>query len=139
MKNPGSHPSDFGFSTQPAFLVSPAEGLEVYRCWGFRDAGVGSGETGTGFFSLVKPSSVHDAEVRLNLLAYDDEPRFGTNGIHRVSTFWLLPGFAYWKGSIAGGIGEQVFVEAPLDVKLSLVESEALRHDYVVGPRDGTA
>ncbi len=140
MDHPASNPSRLGFAGRPRSLISPAGGLVVYRCWGFRDAGVGSREWGTGYFSMVKPRSVLDAEVGFNLLNYDDQPGFGTNGINFVSTFRLLAGFAYWRGSIAGGIGDQIFVEAPLGPKMLLVKSrEVLRHDAFVSARDGTA
>lgn len=128
-----------GFAAIPDRRVSEGTGLLLYRCWGTRRPGVGSGEWGTGYFSLEKPSSVLDAELRFNIVDWD-------NAVNFVSTFRLRPGFEYFVGPVAHGesdisrIGSQVFIEQPLDAKLELVKSkEVLRHDVFVGPKDGNA
>ena len=128
-----------GFASAPHLRVAGPQGLTIYRCWGYRSLGVGSSEWGTGFFSMSKPSSVLEAELRYNIVDWD-------NGVNFVSTFLLQPGFAYWCGPIAHGIldsalpGVQAFVEPPLKVKIHLVRSrEVLKHDVWVGPRDGNA
>jgi hypothetical protein len=119
--------------------VSEAPGLMLYRCWGERSPGVGSYEWGTGYFSLEKPASVMEAELRSNIVDWG-------NGVRFVSSFRLKPGFAYWVGPVAHGTsdarlpGSQVYVEGPLAIKLDLITSrEVLRHDVFVGPRDGNA
>ena len=111
----------------------------LFRCWGDRVAGVGSSEWGSGYFSIEKPASVLEAELRFNIVDWD-------NGVHFVSSFRLKAGFPYWIGPVAHGKldmslpGTQVFVEGPLNVKLELVQSkEVLRHDVTVGSRDGHA
>jgi len=128
-----------GFSQPPTLHVSSGRGVTLYRCWGERTAGVGSSEWGSGYFSLTKPATVMDAELRFNVVGWG-------NGVHFVSTFLLRPGFGYWLGPVAHGIldvrlpGLQVFVEEPLSVKLQILRSrELLRHDVSVGPTDGNA
>ena len=126
-----------GFGAPPQRRVSGSDGVLLYRCWGDRAPGRGSSEQGKGFFSLDKPRSVLDAELRFNIVYWE-------NGVHFVSTFRLKPGFAYWSGTVAHGAsdlrlpGSQIFVEPPLEIKLVLITSrEVLRHDVFVGPRDG--
>lgn len=128
-----------GFAQAPALRVSPANGVLLYRCWGFRSPGIGSSEWGSGFFSLEKPASVLEAELRFNIVDWD-------NGVHFVSSFRLKPGFTYWEGPVAHGkddlrlAGTQVLVPEPLAVKLELLKPrEVLRRDVWVGPRDGRA
>jgi hypothetical protein len=128
-----------GFAHAPALRVSTRDGLLLYRCWGDRSPGVGSSEWGSGYFSLEKPGSVLEAEMRFNIADWN-------NGIHFVSSFRLKRGFAYWLGPVAHGAsdrhltGWQVFVEQPLTVKLELVKSrEVLRHNVFVSARDGNA
>jgi hypothetical protein len=128
-----------GFAHHPKRLVSDGDGVLLYRCWGNRSANVGSTEWGTGYFSLEKPSSVLEAELKFNIVEYD-------NGVHFVSTFLLKTGFEYWAGPVAHGDSDcslpatQVYVAGPLEIKLKLVKSkEVLRHDVIVGPIDASA
>ena len=128
-----------GFSREPTTRVSEGQGLLLYRCWGARTQQVGSTECGTGYFALEKPRSVLQAELRFNIVDWG-------NGVHFVSTFRLLPGYAYLVGSVAHGASDltaqdsQVFVAQPLGVKLVLVRSqEVLRHDVSVAAYDGRA
>jgi len=128
-----------GYAQAPMLRLSGGDGLLLYRCWGERTPGVGSSEWGSGYFSREKPASVLEAEMRFNIVDWN-------NGVHFVSTFRLKPGFSYWLGPVAHGAGDkhlegwQVFVEEPLAIKLELVRSrEVLRHDAFVGPRDGNA
>lgn len=131
-----------GFGEQPTWLLSGERGVLLYRCWGLRTRDVGSSEWGCNdkpvYFSLEKATSVMDAEMRFNIVDWD-------NGVNFVSTFRLKPGFHYWQGSVAHGEldhslpGTQVIVEQPVRVKLELIKSkEVLRHDVIVGPKDGT-
>lgn len=128
-----------GFAGPPELHVAGPQGLMLYRCWGYRSLGIGSSEWGTGYFSLEKPSSVLEAELRYNIVDWG-------NGVNFVSTFRLQPGFAYWCGPVAHGIldaglpGVQAYVEPPLQVKFQLLQSrQVLKHDVWVAPRDGTA
>ena len=128
-----------GFASVPILRVSGGQGVMLYRCWGERAQRVGSTEWGSGYFSLEKPVSVLEAELRFNVVDWN-------NAVHFVSSFRLKPGFSYWLGPVAHGAcdtslpGWQVFVEQPLTVKLDLVSSrEVLRHDVFVGARDGNA
>lgn len=128
-----------GFAQPPSLRVSGDDGVLLYRCWGNRSPGVGSSEWGSGYFSCEKPSSVLEAELRFNIVDWD-------NGVHFVSSFRLRPGFHYWLGPVLHGASDsslpawQVLVEQPLQVKLELISSrEVLRHDVFVGPRDGHA
>lgn len=123
-----------GFGGPPKYEIAPAQGLLLYRAWGGT-----SGELGGGFFSLEKPESVLDAELRFNIVDWG-------NGVHFVSTFRLNAGTHYLVGPVAQGRrdlsrpGSQVFVEPPVNTKVTLVRSkEVLRHDVAVGPRAGTA
>lgn len=123
-----------GFSAPPEPKTAPPGGLLIYRCWG-----AGSTEWGTGYFSLEKPNSVLDAELRFNIADWG-------NGVHFVSTFRLKEGFPYCQGPVAHGdrdlrrTGTQVLVVPPLQPKLELVKSrEVLRHDVWVIQRPGTA
>jgi hypothetical protein len=128
-----------GFSRDPVCRISPSAGLVLYRCWGARSASAGSSEWGTGYFSVEKPSSVLDAELRFNVVDWN-------NGLHFVSTFLLPGGFDYWLGPVLHGAadthlpGTQVFVEQPLKSKLVLIRStEVLRQNVSVSSRDGNA
>lgn len=116
-----------GFASQPDYRVAPNEGVVLYRCWGAT-----STEIGNGFFSMERPVSVYDAELKFNIADWG-------NGIHWVSTFKLQSGFAYLVGSVAHRPGEpqrpaqQVWVEPPVQGKVLLLKPrELLRHDVVV-------
>jgi hypothetical protein len=102
----------------------------VYRCFDLSKRA--AQEWGTGFFSLEKPASVVDAELRLNIVEYGNLVRF-------VSTFRLLAGNQYWEGPIAHGQRDlrrpatQIYVEGPLRAKLELIRSrETLKPDAFV-------
>jgi len=86
---------ELGFQKAPIKHFSNGN-LKVYRCWGLRRKDVGSNEWGTGFFSIEKPKSVLEAEMRTNIVNYN-------NGVHFVSTFIIKPGIAYWQGPVAHG------------------------------------
>ena len=123
-----------GFAAAPSCKLAPSGGLLLYRAWG-----ASSTEWGSGYFSLEKPTSVRDAEYRFNIADWG-------NGVHFVSTFRLKEGFAYYAGPVAHGKwdlsrpGTQVFVEGPIQTKISCVSSrEILRHDAIVSPRSGNA
>ena len=51
-----------GFASQPDYRVAPNEGVVLYRCWGAT-----STEIGNGFFSMERPVSVYDAELKFNI------------------------------------------------------------------------
>ena len=125
---------DKGFAAAPEVKTAPVAGLVMYRAWGSH-----SSEWGSGFFSLEKPTSVLDAELRFNIADWG-------NGVHFVSTFRLKAGHAYFVGPVAHGAqalsrpGTQVFVHAPLEIKVALERSrEVLRHDVTVVQRAGRA
>jgi hypothetical protein len=106
----------------------------VFRAWG-----ASSSEFGRGFFSLEKPESVLDAELRFNIADWG-------NGVHFVSTFRVVAGFPYLVGPVAHGRrdlsrpGTQVFIEPPAETKVVLISSrEVLRHNVSVSQRGGTA
>ncbi len=125
-----------GFASAPEFRVAPSDGVLVYRCFDLTHSA--DQEWGTGYFSLEKPESVVDAELRFNIVEWGNLVRF-------VSTFRLRAGYHYWAGSIAHGRGDlrrkatQVYLEEPLRVKLELIRSrELLKQDaFVVANRDG--
>jgi hypothetical protein len=73
--------SSKGFASKPERRISPRGGLLIYRAWGSS-----STEWGSGYFSLEKPASVLDAELRFNIADWG-------NGVHFVSTFRLKEGF----------------------------------------------
>jgi hypothetical protein len=117
-----------GFAAIPQMRVALDGGVMVYRCFD----GARSKEWGTGYFSLEKPRSVVDAELRFNIVEWGNLIRF-------VSTFRIRPGFHYHSGPIAHGSRDlsrpatQVYIEPPLAIKLDLVESrELLKHDALV-------
>jgi hypothetical protein len=123
-----------GFASEPEFRLSPPGGLLLYRAWG-----ASSTEWGSGFFSLEKPTSVLDAELRFNIADWG-------NGIHFVSTFRLKEGFEYYVGPVAHGKrdvsrpGTQVYISGRLETKVERVTSrEPLRHDVAVVQRTGNA
>jgi hypothetical protein len=123
-----------GFARLPDARVAPREGLLVYRAWGAT-----SGEFGTGYFSLEKPTSVLDAELRFNIADWG-------NGVHFVSTFRLRPGFTYFAGPVAHGRndlsrpGTQIYVPSPIGTKVERVGAfEVLKHDVSVVQRSGNA
>lgn len=123
-----------GFSTPPVLKLAPPQGLLIYRAWGD-----GSSEFGSGYFSLEKPSSVLDAELRFNIADWG-------NGVHFVSTFRMKPGVAYYVGPVAHRVGDiakpgtQIFVEPLAQAKVTMVRSrELLRHDVTVVQRSGQA
>jgi hypothetical protein len=105
----------------------------LYRAWG-----AGSTEWGSGYFSLEKPASVLDAEMRFNIADWG-------NGVNFVSTFRLKEGFHYVVGTVAHGKGDlsrpssQVFLESPFVAKIERVGAfEVLRHDVSVIQRTGS-
>ena len=126
-----------GFAGIPQLDKAPDGGVELFRCFD----GVNSTEWGTGYFSLEKPESVVDAEMRFNIAEWG-------NLIRYVSTFRLKAGFHYYKGAVEHGprdlsrAATQVYVEPPLAIKLELISSrELLKHDAVVisNPDPGAA
>ena len=126
--------STLGFGSRPERRVAPQGGLLLYRAWG-----ANSTELGSGFFSLEKPTSVLDAELRFNVADWG-------NGIHFISTFRLKSGFDYLVGPVAHGKvdlsrpGTQVHVGPPLESKIERVGNyEVLRHDVSVVQRAGNA
>ena len=118
--------SSKGFARDPDPKVAGKEGVLMYRCWG-----ANSQEWGTGYFSATKPTSVFDAELKFNIADWG-------NGIRHVSTFRLKPGFPYFIGPVAHGprdlriTAEQIYVEAPLKIKMQLLQSEVLKQDFSV-------
>jgi hypothetical protein len=123
-----------GFAEPPERRTAERSGLVMYRAWGGK-----STEWGTGYFSLEKPESVLDAELRFNIADWGNE-------IHFLSTFKLKHGFEYFVGRVAHGSndlsrpGHQVYVVGPLQPKIDLIESKKiLRHDVAVVQRAGHA
>lgn len=123
-----------GFAEAPEHRVAGSSGLVMYRAWGGK-----STEWGTGYFSLEKPDSMLDAELRFNIADWGNE-------IHFLSAFRLKHGFPYQVGPVAHGKsdlsrpGHQVYVVGPLHQKIVLIESKkVLRHDVVVVQRAGHA
>lgn len=124
-----------GFAQAPELQYAPTNGLLLYRAWG----GPRSTEWGSGYFSLEKPASVLDAELRFNIADWG-------NHIHFVSTFKLLSGSPYHVGPVAHGKrdlsrpGSQVYLETPFASKITRVGTfEVLHHDVFVSPKIGTA
>jgi len=115
-----------GFVRRPEFKVAGKSGILMYRCWGANNT-----EWGSGYFASTKPSSVLDAELRYNIVDWG-------NGIVRVSTFRLNPGFPYFTGPVAHGAYDlsvsatQIYVEEPLKTKIDLLQSENLKQDFSV-------
>lgn len=126
-----------GLAVPPDERTSPPGGLVMYRAWGGS-----SGEWGSGFFSLEKPESVLDAELRSNIADWGNAIRF-------VSTFRLKEGFRYLKGPVlhvgdgaertavwhysAGREGTQIYVGSPLLIKVEKLGSfESLKQDRTV-------
>lgn len=127
-------PQPKGFAAPPQPRVAPEGGVLLYRAWGAT-----STELGSGYFSLDKPTSVLDAELRFNIADWG-------NGVHFVTTFRLKQGFEYLEGPVEHGPldlsrpATQVFVVPPLDVKVERVGAfEVLRHDVTVVGRSGNA
>ena len=121
-----------GFAQAPVRAIGPKGGLLIYRAWG-----AASSEWGSGYFSLEKPQSVLDAELRFNIADWG-------NGIHFVSTFRVKEGVSYFVGPLAHGSrdlskpGTQVFLESPFITAIERVGSfELLKHDVSVAPRAG--
>ena len=126
-----------GFAQPPCLQIAGPDDL-IHRCWGYRTLTLGSSEWGSGFFSIEKPLSVLEAELRFNIVDWN-------NGVNFVSTFRLKQGYGCWRGSVAHGKRDHAlpgvaYVQPPLQIKLQLVRSgEMLKHDVWVGPRDGSA
>lgn len=123
-----------GFAHTPDRKVAPKEGVLLYRAWGG-----GSGEWGSGYFSLEKPRSVIDAELRFNIADWG-------NAIHFVSTFRLKQGYEYFVGAVdhaAGDLsraGTQVWIESPFVTKIERIGTfEVLKHDAFVVQGKGRA
>jgi hypothetical protein len=126
--------SSKGFASKPERRISPRGGLLIYRAWGSS-----STEWGSGYFSLEKPASVLDAELRFNIADWG-------NGVHFVSTFRLKEGFPYYVGPVAHSAhdlskkGTQIFLESPFVAQVERVgRMEVLRHDVSVVQRVGSA
>lgn len=122
--------SDFGFAEAPHKRNAPVDGLLVYRAWGGS-----SSEWGSGFFSLEKPASVMDAELRFNIADWG-------NTIHFVSTFRIVSGVPYWVGPIGHGptdlsrSGTQILLNKQDLVNVRMVKhAELLCHDGFVVAR----
>jgi hypothetical protein len=125
---------DLGFASEPERLLAPKGGLKVYRAWGGR-----STEWGTGFFSLEKPTSVLDAELRFNIADWG-------NMIWFVSTFRILENVPYLKGPVLHGgydlskRGTQIYVLPQYTLLVRLLRSkEVLKQDVSIQPGAGTA
>ena len=123
-----------GFASKPEKRVSPKGGLLIYRAWGGSSA-----EWGSGYFSLEKPASVLDAELRFNIADWG-------NGVHFVTTFRLKEGFPYHVGPVAHAAcdlskkGTQIYLEPPFVTQVErLGKMEVLRHDVSVVQRGGSA
>lgn len=123
-----------GFERPPERRVAGKDGVIVYRCWG-----AGSTERGTGYFSLEKPTSVVDAELRFNIVDWG-------NCIHFVTTFRIKAGFPYLQGPVWHGAadlsraGTQIYIEPPLTSKVEIIQSrEILPQDAFVVPTPGRA
>lgn len=117
--------TDLGFGVAPERRTAPeSNGLTVYRAWGGS-----STEWGSGFFSLEKPTSVLDAELRFNIVDWGNLIRF-------VSTFRILSGVTCYVGPVAhaeGGLrktGTQVWIEKQNLVNVRLIRTaEPLAQD----------
>jgi hypothetical protein len=126
--------SSNGFASDPELKFAPPGGLLMYRAWG-----ASSTEWGSGYFSLEKPSSVLDAELKFNIADWG-------NGVHFVSTFRLKEGFPYHVGPVAHGKQDisrpanQIYLKGSWKVAVELVgRRETLRHDAAVIQKPGNA
>jgi hypothetical protein len=114
-----------GFARSPDVRIAGKDGLLMYRCWGGNSKQLGR------FFSSTKPTSVSDAELKYNIVDWG-------NGIRKVSTFRLKPGFSYFIGPVANGPrdlsiwAEQIYVEPPLEIKVEHEQCEVLKQDFTV-------
>lgn len=127
---------DKGFSLPPQRKLAPSEGLTIYRCWGGDVSRELPKDDRGGFFSVAKPSSVIDAELRFNIADWGNRITF-------VSTFRLRGGFSYWIGPILHGPLDlsrpalQVYIDPPVRSKVELIEQtlkkKLLVHDGYVG------
>jgi len=121
-----------GFSYPPERKVAPPNGMLIYRAWG------SSSTERSGYFSLEKPESVLDAELRFNIEQHG-------NGVHFVSTFRLKEGFEYFVGPIAHGERDlskpasQVFVDNPIVKVVRVGKFQVLLHDFTVVRHEGSA
>ena len=127
-----------GFSGSPTLKTSPAGGMQIYRCWGGTSTEWGNPQGGS-YFSLHKPASALDAELRFNIADWGNQIQF-------VSTFLLSPGTQYWEGSVLhrkmdmSRPAAQVYVEGPVLSKMKvLVSTQPLTQDVWVSPRAGNA
>jgi hypothetical protein len=123
-----------GFAAPPERKVAPPGGLTIYRAWGTPSSDVGS-----GWFSLEKPRSVLDAELKFNVLL--ESP----NALHFVSTFRLKEGFPYYVGPVAHGEQDQsrpatqIYLEPPFETHLERVGTKEVLTPDVTRGRAGTA
>ena len=122
--------TDHGFESEPERRIAGADGLVMYRCFGGSSL-----ELGKGYFSAKAPLSVLDAELRFNIVDWE-------NSIHFLSTFRLKPGFEYYIGPVAHGsqdmriAAQQIFVEPPVDCKVTILRSkELIPQDVFAIPR----
>lgn len=140
---------ELGFRDLPVRKIAPEGGLLLYRAWGGE-----SSEWGSGFYSIAKPKSVLDAELRFNIADWG-------NRVHFVTTFRLKAGFSYLEGPVLHRLcssvnpdmrrkavwhdtlllpGIQVYVEQPLFPKIERVgHFENLPTDVWVTSQIGTA
>jgi hypothetical protein len=126
--------ADKGFSAEPKMRIAPDDGLTMYRAWGGS-----STEWGSGYFSLEKPLSVLDAELRFNIVDWG-------NGVRFLSTFRLKSRFPYYAGPVAHGTcdiskpGTQIFLPSPFAHMVEKMGTfEMLKQDVHVLQRTGSA
>ena len=128
-----------GFGSPPTLKTAPQNGVQVYRCWGGHSKEESESNLKGGFFSLEKPSSVSDAELRFKIAEWG-------NRIWFVSTFRILPSVTYWEGAIFHHKADlrrpatQIFVEPPVNTKVQLlISKEVLKQDVHVLSTGGNA
>lgn len=141
-------PIQLGFANSPTSKRTSNDGLIAYRAHSGLDP---KSIWGTGYFSLEKPVSVVDAELRFNIVDWGNLIRF-------VTTFRLLPGVSYLEGAVLHDLpkgqrdrpgqraiwtnslsrpGTQIYVPPPLEGKLKIETfPELLKQDAFVIHRD---
>jgi len=85
----------------------------------YRAEGGGAGNFGK-WYGTEKPVSAVDADIMSNLSTY------GKNTMEKVVTYEVPAGTTIYQGRVAGGAGQQIYIENPVGAGLRVISSEPL-------------
>jgi hypothetical protein len=124
---------DKGFAEQPRSVI--AKGGELL----YRVGGGPSNLTLGSFFAPLKVDSVSMAELRLNIVTWNNRCYYmATYRVKRGTWMWIGK-VAHNEQDIADRSAEQVFIEQPCSAVELVKDVEPLKPDLFVSPRAGHA